>query len=141
MKDKNYPLVIKSFFSEDSLPQKSNPKCVIITGGIGSGKTTLRKQKFNIGFLVLDANEIFLKLPTDPDEVYEDYALVKGGNDLLDNDTRKCMVAVRSSEYGFEGLTSDMNAAKKLLGDKVVYDKATLEDIMFFNNLKVKNEQ
>ncbi len=75
------------------------------------------------------------------DEVYEGHALVKGGNDLLDHDTRKTMVAVRSSEYGFEGLTTNLKASKALFGDQVVYDKATLEDIMFFNNLKTKSER
>ncbi|MEO9869687.1 ABC transporter ATP-binding protein [Ekhidna sp.] len=75
------------------------------------------------------------------DEVYEEYALVKGGNDLLDHDTRKSMVAVRSSEYGFEGLTEDLKASRKLFGDKAVYDRATLEDIMFFNNLKIKGSR
>ncbi|MDW3190891.1 MAG: ABC transporter ATP-binding protein [Cytophagales bacterium] len=75
------------------------------------------------------------------DEVYEQYALVKGGNDLLDRDTRKTMVAVRSSDYGFEGLTADLKRARDVFGEQAVYDKATLEDIMFFNNLKTKNGQ
>lgn len=73
------------------------------------------------------------------DEVYEEYALVKGGNDLLDHDTRKNLVAVRSSEYGFEGLTADLKASQALFGDQAVYDKASLEDIMFFNNLRIKS--
>lgn len=73
------------------------------------------------------------------DEVNEEHALVKGGNELLDKDTRKSLIAVRSSDYGFEGLTGNLSASKKIFGDKAVYDKATLEDIMFYNNLKVKN--
>lgn len=75
------------------------------------------------------------------DEVNEEHALVKGGNELLDEDTRKSLIAVRSSDYGFEGLTGNLNASKKVFGDHAVYDKATLEDIMFFNNLKVKNQR
>ncbi len=73
------------------------------------------------------------------DEVFENYAVVKGGNDLLDADTRKNLVAVRSSEFGFEGLTSDIAASRSLFGDSAVYDKASLEDIMFFNNLQSKS--
>lgn len=72
------------------------------------------------------------------DEVNEDYALVKGGNDLLDSDTRKNLIAVRRGEHGFEGLTGDIQASRKIFGDAAVYDKATLEDIMFFHNLKAK---
>ncbi len=72
------------------------------------------------------------------DEVNENYALVKGGNDLLDDDTRKSMVSVRKGDFGFEGLTDDLDKARKLFGDQAIYDKASLEDIMFFNNLKIK---
>lgn len=72
------------------------------------------------------------------DEVNENYALVKGGNDLLDADTRKSMVSVRKGDFGFEGLTDDLDKARKLFGDQAIYDKASLEDIMFFNNLKNK---
>ncbi len=70
------------------------------------------------------------------DDVFEQYAMVKGGNDLLDNDTRKSFVAIRSSEFGFEGLTSDVTSSKRLFGEKAIYERASLEDIMFYNNLK-----
>jgi len=70
------------------------------------------------------------------DDVFEQYAMVKGGNELLDDDTRKSFVAIRSSEFGFEGLTSDVTSSKRLFGDKAIYERASLEDIMFYNNLK-----
>lgn len=74
------------------------------------------------------------------DEVSEEYAIVKGGNDLLDSDTTKNLISVRKSSYGFEGLTSDLMSSKKTFGDSAVYDKASLEDIMFFNNLQYKSQ-
>lgn len=73
------------------------------------------------------------------EEVFETYALVKGGNELLDNDTKKSFVSVKSLAYGFEALTKDVIATRKLFGDTVVYDKASLEDIMFYTNLKTEN--
>ena len=42
------------------------------------------------------------------DEVHEQYAMVKGGNDLLNDETRKSFVAIRTGEFGFEGLTSNV---------------------------------
>lgn len=72
------------------------------------------------------------------DEIFEGYALVKGGNDLLDDDTRKNFVGVRSGAYGFEGLTTDVRGARELFGDSAVYDPASLEDIMFFHGLNSK---
>jgi len=70
------------------------------------------------------------------DDVFEQYAMVKGGNDLLDNETRKSFVAVRSGEYGFEGLSSNVTSSRKLFGEKAIYERASLEDIMFYSNLK-----
>lgn len=72
------------------------------------------------------------------DEVFEQYALVKGANKLLDQELRKQFIAVRRSDFGFVALTNDVIATKGILGDEVVYDKATLEDILYFNNLKLK---
>ena len=72
------------------------------------------------------------------DEVFEQYALVKGGNDLIDDETKKNFVGVWKGEYGFEGLVSDVEAAKKVFGENAIYDRASLEDIMFFNSSKSK---
>ncbi len=73
------------------------------------------------------------------DEVMETYAVVKGGNDLLDEETKKHFRGIRKNEFGFEALTADINNAKKIFGNKIVVEKATLEDIMYFSNLKSEN--
>jgi ABC-2 type transport system ATP-binding protein len=72
------------------------------------------------------------------DEVFEQYSMVKGGNDLLNDETRKGFVGIRTGEFGFEGLTSNVKATKKVFGENVIYDQTSLEDIMFFNSLKSK---
>jgi len=81
---------------------------------------------------ILNGEIVFSK---SKDEVFEQYALVKGGNELIDQDTRKSLIGVREGEFGFEGLTQDINGSKKLFGAEAVYDKATLEDIMFFTKM------
>ncbi|HEX9975264.1 MAG TPA: ABC transporter ATP-binding protein [bacterium] len=70
------------------------------------------------------------------DEVLENYALVKGGNDLLNEETKIWFAGIRKSQFGFEALTDDVKKIKKNFGSDVVIDKANLEDIMYFNNLK-----
>ena len=72
------------------------------------------------------------------DDVFEQYAIVKGGNDLLNDETSKSFVAIRSSDFGFEALTNNVGATKKMFESNAIYEKASLEDIMFFNNLKSK---
>lgn len=64
--------------------------------------------------------------------VNEDYALVKGGLDLLDRDTEKPFIHIERAATGFEALTSDMPAVKNIFGEHVVIDKASLEDIMYY---------
>jgi ABC-2 type transport system ATP-binding protein len=84
---------------------------------------------------VHDGSVIFSKTK---DEVFEQFGLVKGGNDLLDIETRKNLVAYRKSDFGFEGLSSNLNSSRRVFGEQAIYDKANLEDIMFFHNLKFK---
>lgn len=70
------------------------------------------------------------------DDIFEKYAMVKGGTHLLKPDIENHFVNVRSGAYGFEALTKDVADTKKLFGDQVIYDRLTLEDIMYFSNMK-----
>ncbi len=70
------------------------------------------------------------------DDVFENYALVKGGNDLLNEETKTWFAGIRKSRFGFEALTDDVNKIKKNFGSDVVIDRANLEDIMYFSNLR-----
>jgi ABC-2 type transport system ATP-binding protein len=84
---------------------------------------------------VHDGKVIFSKTK---DDVFEQYAIIKGGNDLLDDETRKSFVGVRTGAYGFEGLTRDRVLTERIFEKKVLYEKASLEDIMFYTNLELK---
>ena len=64
--------------------------------------------------------------------IEEEYALVKGGNELLDGDTTKEFIAIRKSSHGFEALTANKERVKEIFGEMVLMEKATLEDIMFY---------
>ncbi len=66
------------------------------------------------------------------DEIDENYALVKGGKELLDRDTEQAFVHVHRAPTGFEALTDNIGAVKKTFGDSVVIERATLEDIMYY---------
>lgn len=65
-------------------------------------------------------------------DVTENYALVKGGMDLLDRDTEKAFVHVHSAPTGFEALTDNIKAVKNIFGDSVVIERASLEEIMYY---------
>lgn len=66
------------------------------------------------------------------DEVLEKYKVVKGGLNLLDNETRKQFVGLRETNVGFEGLTDNEENVKRIFGEEVLIERATLEDIMVY---------
>lgn len=67
------------------------------------------------------------------DKVLENYGIVKGGLDILKGSMKKEFIGLRETNVGFEGLTNDINRIKRLFGNKVLIEKATLDDIMFYN--------
>ncbi|MBW8351172.1 ABC transporter ATP-binding protein [Bacillus sp. IITD106] len=67
-------------------------------------------------------------------DVAENYALVKGGMELLDRDTEKDFVHVHRASTGFEALTDNIKSVKNIFGDAVVIEQASLEDIMYYFN-------
>jgi len=70
--------------------------------------------------------------------ILDRYALGKGSSALLTDEMRREFVGVRESEFGFEALTDDLVKARHRFRDKVVVEKATLEDIMLYTVKGVK---
>lgn len=66
------------------------------------------------------------------DEILEEHAIIRGKTELLDMKSEKILRGIKITRYGFEGMTSDKNKAYEIFGKEVVYDKATLEDILLF---------
>ncbi|BAQ11147.1 multidrug ABC transporter atpase [Bacillus sp. OxB-1] len=65
-------------------------------------------------------------------DVAENFALVKGRNELLDRDTEKEFVHIHQAPTGFEALTDNVRAVQQIFGDSVVMERASLEDIMYY---------
>jgi hypothetical protein len=53
---------VESYFDASSTCGVEQPVFAIVMGGPAVGKTTLRKQKFSKGFVLVDAAEIFIRL-------------------------------------------------------------------------------
>ncbi len=53
---------IDRYFDDSSLSNGTQPRIVILMGGPAAGKTTVRKQRFSSGYVLVDAAEVFLSL-------------------------------------------------------------------------------
>ncbi|WP_306983463.1 ABC transporter ATP-binding protein [Alkalicoccobacillus murimartini] len=64
--------------------------------------------------------------------ITDQHYLVRGATELLDKDIRTLFVQVRETSVGFEGLTNQAELVKRLMGEHVVMERASLEDIMVY---------
>ncbi len=87
--------------------------------------------------VLIDQGEILFHKPIY--ELQEQYALVKGSTDLLDRDTEENFIKIDRSSTGFQALTDKVEEVKKLFGDHVIIEEASLEEIMVY--MKAANRQ
>lgn len=80
---------------------------------------------------IKEGNIIFSK---PKDEIMESYKIIKGDSSLLTKDVEKYFEGISKNRFGFEALTSQASKVREILGDKIIIDKATLEDIMILKN-------
>ena len=66
------------------------------------------------------------------DDILEKWALVKGGPELLDRLPSGFFRGVRRGTHAFEALTDDAAETRRRLGDAVVIDKASLDDVVLY---------
>jgi ABC-2 type transport system ATP-binding protein len=69
---------------------------------------------------------------TTKDEILEKWGVVKAGSEILNEENMGLFKGIKTSNFGIEALTDDINEAQKRFNSSCVIEKATLEDIMFF---------
>jgi dephospho-CoA kinase len=53
---------VERYFDDSSLTNGAEPQIVVLAGGVASGKTTIRKERYSSGYVLVDAADIFLNL-------------------------------------------------------------------------------
>ncbi|WP_298846778.1 ABC transporter ATP-binding protein [Clostridium sp.] len=66
------------------------------------------------------------------DDIIENYGIVKGSKELLDNDIKREFVSIKENSFGFEALTKDVTKARKIFKGRGIVEKASIEDIMVY---------
>ncbi len=67
------------------------------------------------------------------DEILQGHVLVKGALDLLTPEAERLFIGIRKNQYGFEGLSADPRRVRQVLGDRVLAELPSLDDIMIYN--------
>jgi len=82
--------------------------------------------------------EILLSMAKD--DILNKFGLVKGGKDILKTtEIRDLFVGIKENQFGFEALAKDKVRVRRALGDKVIIEKPTLEDIMLYYTRRSQN--
>ena len=71
-------------------------------------------------------------LSGDKESILQNHVIVKGKNELLDEDTKRIFISINKNSFGFYGLVEDKNKAYEIFGEEVLYDKPNLEDILTY---------
>ena len=66
------------------------------------------------------------------DLILENHSIIKGKRELLDIETEKVFISIKTSGYNFEGLTNNKSKAFETFGNEVIYEKPTLEDVILY---------
>ncbi len=72
------------------------------------------------------------------DELKDQHAIVKGNPTALSPDYASYFIGMSQTAYGFEGLTPNKAALKRLLPDETVFEVPSIEDIMLYYTRRQK---
>lgn len=75
------------------------------------------------------------------DNLLERYVIVKGDQDLLDDEAKSLFVDVEIGALGFQGLSENAEEARFYFGEEAVFEKPTLDDIMYYTVQATKKKR
>ncbi|MFP4697667.1 MAG: ABC transporter ATP-binding protein [Eubacteriales bacterium] len=78
-------------------------------------------------------NEGSIVFSTSMEELKETYHIIKGSNELLNSIDKDMLDGLKQTSFCFEALTMHSKTLSRQLGDRIVIEKPSLEDIMVFS--------
>ena len=82
-------------------------------------------------FVVMDKGKIIFN--EDIENIRNNYTIVKGAKELLNDETIKVFQQIAENEFGFRGISNNKKEAKDIFGQEVLYEIPKMEDILIFN--------
>lgn len=82
-------------------------------------------------FVVMDKGEIIFN--EDSENIRNNYTLVKGAKDLLNEETKKVFQQIVENKFGFKGISNNKKDAQDIFGNEALYEIPKIEDILIFS--------
>lgn len=74
------------------------------------------------------------------DDILDRFQIIKGGNDLLNQEIKQYLDGFEKNEFGFQALTSKAKQINTIFKNKVIIEKASLEDIIYYTQKRREHE-
>ncbi|MCC3868685.1 ABC transporter ATP-binding protein [Terrisporobacter mayombei] len=85
-------------------------------------------------FVAMDKGKIIFN--ENSENTRNNYTIVKGRKELLNEETKKVFQQVVENEFGFRGISNNKKEAEDIFGQEVLYERTKMEDILIFNKGK-----
>lgn len=82
-------------------------------------------------FVVMDKGEIIFN--EDSENIRNNYTLVKGAKELLNEETKKVFQQIVENKFGFRGISNNKKDAQDIFGKEALYEIPKIEDILIFS--------
>lgn len=82
-------------------------------------------------FVVMDKGEIIFN--EDSENIRNNYTIVKGAKELLNEETKKVFQQIVENKFGFRGISNNKKDAQDIFGKEVLYEMPKIEDILIFS--------
>lgn len=75
-----------------------------------------------------------VELSDEKDTILDEYCIVKGDSNLLNEQNRAAFIHIEKNRHGFHGLSNDKREIELQFGDEVLLERPSLEDIMYYTS-------
>lgn len=85
-------------------------------------------------FIAMDKGEIIFN--EDSENIRNNYVIVKGRKELLNEETKEVFQHVTENEFGFRGISNNKIEAQEVFGEEVLHEIPKMEDILILSKGK-----
>lgn len=82
-------------------------------------------------FIAMDKGKITFN--EDSESIKNNYVIVKGRKELLNNETKGVFLHIKENEFGFRGISNNKIEAQDIFGQEVIYERPNMEDMLMLN--------